>query len=338
MGQSRAGKLGPDVKPGRAMRALGELLRNQDPDPFMLFDATLELLVRQFGVDHAVITRLAQGKLDTFWWVQAGRGAREPLELNQSLRLCERVLEEPEGCLALGTVFPSEGGPWLRAFAGVVLRERGRPVGTLAVLHSHPFAFSGDDLDFIRSVAGLLGRVLELENLKYEFQVAQDSLALSTAVVEDSVLESSATGLPNARFLDVWIKGHMHQARRQKESLVLALWEVKASSHKKALASISKGLRGNDLLVEVSADRFLLLLPHTAQEGAQILLDRLHRELKCPPMGATIWMPDRDDLMLRAALRRADEALLASAREGDGIHWRLGTLVNLDGSHPQGLF
>lgn len=330
IGQSRAGKPMLDVKPGRAMRALGELLRNQDPDPFTLFDASLELLVRQFMVDHAVITRLSQGRLDTFWWVQAGRGAHEPQELNQGLRLCERVLEEPEGCLALGSVFPSEGGPWLRAFAGVVLREQGRPVGTLAVLHSHPFAFSNDDLDFIRSVAGLLGRALELENLKYELQVAQDSLALSTAVVQDSALESSATGLPNTRFLDVWIKGHMHQARRQKESLSLALWELKGGKPKAALTKVSKGLRGNDLLVELASDRFLLLLPHTGQEGAQTLLDRLHAELHHPPMGATIWMPDRDDLMLRAALRRAEEALLASSREGGAIHWRLGTLVNLD--------
>lgn len=319
-----------DVKPGRAMRALGELLRSQDPDPFMLFDASLQLLVRQFMVDHAIITRLSEGKLDTFWWVQAGSGALEPLELNQSLRLCERVLEEPEGCLAVGNVFPSEGGPWLQAFAGVILHEQGCPVGTLAVLHSHPFAFSGDDLDFIRSVAGLLGRVLELENLKYKFHVAEESLALSTAVVQDSMLESSTTKLPNARYLDVWIKSHMHQARRQKESLSLALWEIKDSEHKAGLAKIRKELRGSDLLVELARDRFLLLLPNTVQEGAQILLDRLHPELQGPPMGATIWMPGRDDLMLRAALRRAEEALLSSTSEGGGIHWRLGTLVNLD--------
>lgn len=319
-----------DVKPGRAMRALGELLRNQDPDPFMLFDASLELLVRQFMVDHAIITRLSDGKLDTFWWVQAGSGALEPLELNQSLRLCERVLEEPEGCLAIGSVFPSEGGPWLRAFAGVVLREQGCPVGTLAVLHSHPFAFSGDDLDFIRSVAGLLGRVLELENLKYKHHVAEEALALSTAVLQDSVLESPTTKMPNARFLDVWIKTHMYQARRQKESLSLALWEIQGSNHKADLAKIRKELRGSDLLVELATDRFLLLLPNTIQEGAQIVLDRLHSELHGPPMGATVWMPGRDDLVLRAALRRAEEALLSSTREGSGIHWRLGTLVNLD--------
>lgn len=321
-----------DVKPGRAMRALGELLRNQDPDPFSLYDASLELLVRQFLVDHAVMMRLSQGKLDTFWWVQAGTGAREPVELHQSLRLCERVMKEPDGSLALGTVFASEGGPWLRAFAGVVLRERGVPVGTLAVLHSQPFAFGPEDLDFIKSVAGLLGRVLELENMKYELQVAQESLALSSAIVQDSALESEVTGLPNGRYLEVWLQGHMHQARRNKESLSLALWDGQGEADGKRLRKAMQSLRGNDLLVEQSPNRYLLLLPQTLQEGATILLERLAADLGHPPMGATLWMPDRDDLLLHAALRRAESALQEAMKEGAtrGVRWKLPTLVNLD--------
>lgn len=330
--KTRTGRPALDVKPGRAMRALGELLRNQDPDPFSLYDASLELLVRQFLVDHAVMMRLSQGKLDTFWWVQAGSGAREPVELHQSLRLCEQVLKAPEGSLALGSVFASEGGPWLQAFAGVVLRERGVPVGTLAVLHSQPFAFGPEDLDFIKSVAGLLGRVLELENMKYELQVAQESLALSSAIVQDGALESEATGLPNGRYLEVWIQGNMHHARRNKESLSLALWNGRGEADGQRLRKAMQALRGNDLLVEPSPNRFLLLLPQTLQEGATILLERLAAELGDPPMGATLWMPDRDDLLLHAALRRAEQALQESLKAGAicGVRWKLPTLVNLD--------
>jgi len=329
-GQGRTVAPTLNVKPGRAMRALGELLRKQDPDPFSLFDASLELLVRQFMVDHAVVAKLSRGKLDSFWWVQAGAGAREPMELHQSLNLCERVLREPEGCLALGSVFPSEGGPSLRAFAGVILRERGQAVGTLAVLHSQPFAFSIEDLDFIRSVAGLVGRVLEMENLKYELQVAQDSLALSSAVVQDSALESATTGLPNARYLEVWLKGYLHHARRHKETMGLALWEMQDPAALKALAKVAQSLRGNDLLAELAPGRFLLLLPVTPQEGAEVLLDRVGAQLGRPPMGATLWMPDRDDLMLRGALLRAGLALGEAAREGGGVSWKLPTQVSLD--------
>jgi len=328
--QSREETPVPRAKPGRGLRALGELLREQDPEPFSLFDASLELLTRHFMVDHAMIAKVSQGKLDTFWWVQAGTGAQEPLELHQGLHLCERVMQEPEGCLALGTVFPSEGGPWLRSFAGVILREQGMTVGALAVLNRHPFVFAQDDLDFMRSVAGLIGRVLELENLKYEFQMAQDALALSAAVVQDSALESNATGLPNARYLDVWTQAYLHHARRYKETLSLVLWEQRGDAPKAALREFSKGLRGNDLLVELGPGRYLLLLPMTLQEGAEVVLGRLGAELGHPPMGATLWMPDRDDIKLRAAMMRAGLALKDAAREGGGLRWKLPVLVTPD--------
>jgi GGDEF domain-containing protein len=168
--------------------------------------------------------------------------------------------------------------------------------------------------------------------MKYELQVAQESLALTNAVVQDSALESEATGLPNARYLDIWIQGHMHHARRNKESLGLALWAGKGKLDGPRLRKVVRTLRGNDLLVELSPNRFLLLLSQTLQDGATILLERLAAELGNPPMGATLWMPDRDDLLLHAALRRAESALQDALKEGGshGIRWKLPTLVNLD--------
>lgn len=333
IGRGRPSKPTLEIKPGRAMRALGELLRNDGLDPFALFDASLELLIRQFMVDHALITRISEGQLDTFWWVQAGNGAREPMAVHQSLRLCQRVLQEPEGSLALGTVSPSEGGAWLRAFAGVVLREGGKPIGTLAVLHGQPFVFSNEDLDFIKSVAGLLGRALEIENLKFKLEVAQESLALSTAVVQDSALESAVSRLPNGRFFEVWMKGHMHQARRQNQILSLAVWEgAQGGTSPDLLRQVAQSLRGDDLLVELAVGRYLILLPHTNQEGAEILLTRVRKDLGQPFMGATLWLPERDDLMMRAGLRRAEQARQEAVRDGGGgaLRWKLPTLVTLE--------
>jgi GGDEF domain-containing protein len=226
-------------------------------------------------------------------------------------------------------VYPSEGGPWLQAFAGVVLREGRQSVGTLAVIHSKPYAFHDEDLDFIRAVAGLLGRALEIENLKYQLQVAKDSLALSTAVVQDSALESPVTGLPNGRFLDIWMQNHMPHARRQKETLCLALWEG-GSVPTQTLQGIAKSLRSDDHMVELGRGRFLLLLPQTPQEGAKILLSRIHWELGKPALGATIWLSDRDDLMLRAAMARAEQARQEALLDASGICWKLATQLALD--------
>lgn len=322
---------------GRALHSLAELLRREDPDPFALFDASLELLVRHFQVDHALITRLRDGQLDTFWWAHAGTGAKPPMELHQGLNLCSRVLEEPGGSLALGDVFRSEGGPWLRAFAGVALREGGRAVGALAVLHSRPFVFSEDDLILLRSVAGVVGRAMEVENLKYELQVARDSLALSSAVVEDSALESPTTGLPNRRFLDIWMKGHLQHARRNKELLAVAAWEAPPEPPRRevavrAAAAFARTLRGEDLLVEFSPERLLLLLPQTGQEGVEFLFRRAWKDLGKPLVGATLWLADRDDLLMQAALRRAEQARLEAVRlrPKGGLAWRLPTLVALE--------
>ena len=321
--RGRTAKPVVEVKPGRAMQALGELLRKQDPSPFALFDAALALLARQFMVDHALIARLSEGRLDAFWWVEAGVGAKAPAEVQRSLKLCERVLQAPEGQLVLGSVFGDEGGPGIQAFAGVVLREGGEAIGTLAVLHGHPFAFCEGDVEFIRSVAGLLERALEIENLRYQLRVAQDSLALSAAVAQDSSLEGPSTGLPNGRFLEVWMKGHMPRARRRKETLCLAIWEWEGKTPgPAAIRKVAQGLRGEDLLVELSPSRMLLLLPQTLQEGGQVLLERIARKLGTPPMGATLWLPERDDLQLGAAMRRAERARLEAVKEHVGIKWK----------------
>jgi len=324
--QARQPQRGMDLKPGRAMRALGELLRSQEPDPFALFDVALGILVRQFMVDHALITRLTQGRLDTFWWVDAGTGAREPIEVHQSLRLCQRVLDEPGGTLALGTVFASEGGPWLQAFAGVALREADRPIGTLAVMHGKPFAFHDEDLDLLRSVAGLLSRALEIENLRYQLQVARDSLALSTAVAQDSALENPETGIANARYLDIWMNSHLPHARRQRETCCLIRWQASDQpTTVRTMRRLKANLRADDLLVQLGPGSYLMVLPQTPPAGASDLLSRNHGLLGATPMGATLWMPDRDDLQLRGALGRAEQARQDAVRSGGGLAWKLGT-------------
>jgi hypothetical protein len=162
-------------------------------------------------------------------------------------------------------------------------------------------------------------------------------LALTSAVVEDSALESPLTGLPNRRFLEVWMKGHLHHARRNKEVLALGLWEAPAASprqeaQRRSLADFARALRGEDLLVEAASDRVLLLLPQTGQEGLETLVHRVWKDLGRPPVGATLWLADRDDLRMQAALRRAELARQDALRlrPRTGICWRLPGRVALD--------
>ena len=173
-------------------------------------------------------------------------------------------------------------------------------------------------------MAGLLERALEIENLRYQLRVAQDAMALSAAVAQDSSLEGPSTGLPNGRFLEVWMKGHMPRARRRKEALCVAIWEWEGKvPGAAAIRKVAQGLRGEDLLVELGPSRLLLLLPQTLQEGGQVLLERLSKKLGNPPVGATLWLPERDDLQLGAVLRRAERARLEAVKEHGGIKWKL---------------
>jgi len=162
--------------------------------------------------------------------------------------------------------------------------------------------------------ANLFSKTLEVENLKHELRVTRDALDLTSAVVEDSALESSATRLPTRPYLDIWLKANLYLARRRGEAMAVAQFQLELSpDRRRRLKEVAEALRGEDLLVDLGHQAFLLLLPRTPQEGAQILLDRIRQRLGAVPMGATLWNPlhrtDRDDLALKKASHRVALAL-----------------------------
>ena len=92
--------------------------------------------------------------------------------------------------------------------------------------------------------------------------------------------------------------------------------------NRSVLKEVADALRGEDLLVDLGQDEFLLLLPRTGILGAEILLERIRAPLGPIPMGATLWHPlhklDRDDLAIRHATQRAVEALQRSLKRSGG--------------------
>ncbi len=166
----------------------------------------------------------------------------------------------------------------------------------------------------VKALANLFSKTLEVENLKHELRVTRDALDLTSAVVEDSALESSATRLPTRPYLDIWLKANLYLARRRGEAMAVAQFQLELSpDRRRRLKEVAEALRGEDLLVDLGHQAFLLLLPRTPQEGAQILLDRIRQRLGAVPMGATLWNPlhrtDRDDLALKKASHRVALAL-----------------------------
>jgi GGDEF domain-containing protein len=310
-----------------ALAAMGTACFTHPED---LLDHGLNLLVRQLGVDRAMVaSRTAQG-LENLW---CAGGVADPSPHDASLAFCAQVLREPLATLVIGDAGsdPAWAGHGacrlgIRAYVGAPLRFSGGPMGVLSVQSGSPHAWLDSEVALVNVMAALFARTMEVESLKSELARAKDALDLSAAVMEDHALESARTGLPTRRYLEVWCKSHLTQARRRREILALATWvQPPGPERGRQLNRVAASLRGVDLLVELGRDRFLLVLPRTLQAGAGIVLERLRGVLGPRPMGATLWnpllMPDRDAASLQPAIRRA-QAADPGGPEG-GVAWSL---------------
>lgn len=315
------------------MAALADLLQESHTDSARLFEHGLALLVQVLGVDRALLTRVTDLGYEVFWWalgpqVTLGDAFRAP-----ERGFCPFTLAHPDRPLTISDAATDprwSGSPGylefgLRAYAGVALMVEGRPHGTLSVQHHAPRKFFKAELSLLRAMGHLMARTLESENLKQELRAALDALELSSSIVEDSALQSSRSGLPNRRYLETWLRSTLFMARRRKEAMALALWsQPLIPGTKGRLAAAAGHLRGEDLLVELSTDQYLLLMPHTADSGAEVLLGRLRETLGSHPTGATLWLPDGKDMTLKSALRRVAKAFTDANREGSPLLWSHG--------------
>jgi len=107
--------------------------------------------------------------------------------------------------------------------------------------------------------------------------------------------------------------------------MALALWsQPMVAGTKGRLAAAAGHLRGEDLLVELSADQYLLLMPHTSDTGAVVLLARIRETVGRHPTGATLWHPDGKDMTMKSALRRVAKAFTDANHESSPLIWHHG--------------
>jgi GGDEF domain-containing protein len=195
-------------------------------------------------------------------------------------------------------------------------------------------AWQAPEIALVNIMAALFASTMEVEALKIELARSKEMLDLTAAVMEDHALESPGTGLPTRRYLDVWCRTNLPEARRRREVIALATWiQPPAPDRDQRLARLAGSLRGMDLVVELGRSRFLLVLPRTLQAGAGLVLQRLQSTLGIRELGATLWNPllgpDRDAATLQPAIRRAQLAdpgsLERCARGADdgGVVWTL---------------
>ena len=298
-----------------------------------LFSASLDLLVRRLDMDLALMTKETDLGCEAFWWSTRPGFPAESFIQDPATPFWDRMMEGTLRGLVvrdahadpLWSANPQVRARGIRSYLGAPLWEEGRIVGVVSVQGAAPRDFTREEVALVAAVAKLVSRTLEIEHLKSQLQLTRDALELSSAVLEDSSLHSPASGLPNLRYLEVWLKANLSLARRNRETLPLMLLRLEgASARPDVLVRMGGTLRGVDLLVDQGDGTFLLLLPGTPVPGVSQLLERL-RALSPHsfPAAATVWDPLEDDLLLRSALRRLREALAWSRGQEDHLVWRL---------------
>jgi GGDEF domain-containing protein len=313
--------------------ALADLLRDSRTDAVRLFEQGLALLRQALGVDQALLTRVTHLGHEVLWWASASDTTMTGIFEAPEMGFCPYLIAHPDRPLIIHDAAAEprwrKSPVYLKlgicAYAGVALKVGDKAIGTLCVQHHAPCTFTDTELALLNTMGHFIARTLESERLKQELQSALEALELSSAVVEDSALVSARSGLPNRRYLDIWLRSALFLARRRRESMALALWsQPLAAGTKGRLAAFAGHLRGEDHLVELSADQYLLLLPHTTESGAELLLIRLREILGNHPTGATLWLPDGKDMTMKSALRRVAKAFTDANREGSALLWNHG--------------
>jgi GGDEF domain-containing protein len=315
------------------LAALADLLRDSRTDAAKLFEQGLALLRQTLSVDQALLTRVTDLGHEVLWWASESDDAMAGIMVAPEKGFCPAVLVHPDRTLIIhdAAAEPSwrESPGYLelgiRAYAGVALKVGDKAMGTLCVQHHAPLDFSHADLALLKTMGHLMAHAFESESLKQELQAALQALELSSAIVEDSALLSVRSGLPNRRYLDIWLRSTLFLARRRREPMALALWsQPMVAGTIGRLAAAAGHLRGEDLLVELSADQYLLLLPQTTEAGAELLLGRLRESAGKYPTGATLWLPDGKDMTMKSALRRVAKAFTDANRAGLPLLWNHG--------------
>jgi len=313
--------------------ALMDLLQAAPSETTDLFSGSLDLLVARLDMDLALMTRVSELGCEVFWWSARKGFPAEPFIQNPPSAFCERVMAWSQRTLVVRDTLseatwasqPEIRASGIRSYLGAPLWEGGQIMGTLGVQSAAPKEFSHAEVALVAAVAKLISKTLEIEDLKNQLRLTREALELSSAVLEDSSLHSPATGLPNLRYLEVWLKANLTLARRNRESMPLILLAPAGpASEAAALRTMGEALRGVDLMVDRGDGTILLLLPGTQVTGVPLLFERLRRLSPAPfPAGATVWNPAEDDLELRSALKRMRLALQESQVGGqEYLIWR----------------
>ncbi|MBI4911291.1 MAG: hypothetical protein HY823_01000 [Acidobacteria bacterium] len=320
---------------------LRSLLRASEGEDPLALARGLQLLAEALGAAGAILVTVEGSNFETRWWWPDQGEAEGPEPVAE---WCRWLSEHPHRILQLreDSRDRQDGDAWapgIRGAAGMALWRRDRPQAFVFAHFREPRRLGPMDLAALDAVAAFMGRVLEVEGMKVSMARLEEALALTRAVMEDSGIEDPVTELPNLRYLDLWLKAKISAGVPHREQLTVAQFRLPLDdpANVERIRRLAQRVRGGDLLVAEGPGRFLLLLRRINKAMGNLYLGHLAQILGQIPLGATLWIPGKDDPGLESVRRRLEQALDASrAREGHGLVWELPEGAEDGAGEPEG--
>ena len=197
----------------------------------------------------------------------------------------ERSLSTAEPVLLprVGTDPVAAASPWLRQLGGSCASVQigdsaSDPYGLLAVLTTSPRRFAADEIDFLRSVAGVLG--VAVERLRAEEQVRYQAL------------HDPLTGLANRVLLHDRLEQALGTRRRTRQTVALLLLDLDRFKEindtlghdvgdevlMQVAARLLETVRSTDTVARLGGDEFAVLLPGLQATSDALRVARKVRE------------------------------------------------------------
>lgn len=187
---------------------------------------------------------------------------------------CETTTPIYQGILNIGDI-----QAYCRSISGSVFRFE----NTLLVIGEHDIA----DLERLNSTVIELNE--ELGQLQRDLVKANRELKRNEKKITQLMLTDQLTDIPNRRHFDKRIAEEIERAKRYQNVLCLAMGDIDKFKSvndtyghdvgdeviRRFASTLDENKRGSDFVARIGGEEFVLILPETPLEQAQLVLDRI---------------------------------------------------------------
>jgi diguanylate cyclase (GGDEF)-like protein len=258
------------------------------------FDKITRLARRMFGVSMSIIDIVGEKMA----WLKSIQGY-DNLDVLRRFSYCHYTVLKDEICLIRDARLDPrvKDSPFASAFvfyAGVPLQFDGQNVGVLCIADGTPRDMSEDELEALRDLAGLAEHELQvaaLSEAQINLTIAHDELEMKSRVDlltrvwnREAIVEIAARELEQGRSVGKPTGLVMLDIDHFK-SINDAYGHLGGDEVLRNIGSrLRAAVRPNDAIGRYGGEEFIVVLPHTGQDGALVAAERIRAQIARAPI------------------------------------------------------